>query len=333
MAHTSQNTRAFVEATQYSNFILRNLQDGLLPNTFYRNVSDFSMGDLLNIKSVGAATIQEVSENVPLNYNPIDTGSVSLAITDFVGDGWYITDVLREDGNQVESLHAARGQESTRAIQENFESRFLQVAGANSTDGGIQTVNSGNAINGFLHRYGASGANGQMTMDDLNDMQLSFNKANVPSAGRIAIVDPVVAATFNGLSTPATIVNRGNPAFQGILENGFEQNHQFVMNIFGWDIWTSNRLPTIKTAEAGITESDGATAAATAVGDVNNVFMSVLDDNTRPIMNAWRRMPKTEGQRNVPLKRDEYDVTARWGLGGQRKDTLGVIVTSPTAIA
>lgn len=331
MAHTSANTRAFVEATQYSQFILRNLEDGLLPSTFYRDVSDFGMGDTLNIKSVGAATIQEAAENVPLTYAPIDTGTVTLSITDFVGDGWYITDVLREDGNQIDALHAARAQESTRAIQENFESRFLQVAGASTTDGGVQTINDPNTINGFDHRYGASGGNGQMTLADINYMQLAFNKANVPSAGRIAIVDPVVAATFANLTTPAAVINM-EPKWQGVLENGFEQNHQFVMNLFGFDIWTSNRLPTVVTAEAGITEYDGSTAAAVVAGDVQNVFMSVLDDNTKPIMNAWRRMPKTEGQRNVPLKRDEFDVTARWGMGAQRLDTLGVIFTSPTAI-
>lgn len=331
MAHTSQNTRAFVEATQYSQFILRNLEDGILPNTFFRDVSDFGMGDTLNIKSVGAATIQEVAENVPLTYNPIDTGTVSLSITDFIGDGWYITDVLREDGNQVEALHAARAQESTRAIQENFETRFLQVAGASTTDGGVQTINDPNTINGFDHRYGASGANGQMTLADINYMALAFNKANVPAAGRIAIVDPVVAATFANLTTSGPTVLE--PKWQAVLENSFEQNHNFVMNLFGFDIWTSNRLPVVVTAEAGITQFDGSTAAAVVAGDVQNVFMSVLDDNTRPIMNAWRRMPSTEGQRNVPLKRDEFDVTARWGMGAQRTDTLGVIFTSPTAIA
>lgn len=332
MSHTSQNTRAFVEATQYSEFILRNLDDGRLPDTFFRNVSDFGAGDTLNIKSVGAANIQEVSENVPLVYNPIDTGNVTLSITDFIGDGWYITDVLREDGNQVDALHAARAQESTRAVQENFETRFLQVAGASSTDGGVQTINDHNTVNGHSHRFGASGANGQMTFADLNYMQLSFNKAKVPAAGRIAIVDPVVAATFNNLSAVSTAQDRG-PVFQGILENGFEQNHQFVMNIFGWDIWTSNYLPVVETAEASILQFDRSTAAAVVAGDINNIFMSVLDDNTRPIMNAWRRMPLTEGQRNVPLKRDEFDVTARWGMGAQRVDTLGVILTSPTAIA
>ena len=330
MAHTSLNTRAFVEATQYSQFILRNLMDGMLPDTFFRNVSDFGSGDTLNIKSVGSATIQEVAENVPLVYNPIDTGTVQLSITDFIGDGWYITDVLREDGAQIEALHAARAQESTRAIQENFESRFLQVAGDGTT--GAQTVNTANAVNGHSHRVTGSGTNNTMTLQDLNIMQLSFDKANVPNAGRIAIVDPVVGATLNGLVTTST-TTQNNPKFQSVLEQGFVQNHNFVMNIFGWDIWTSNRLHITTVEEAALLAGDGDAANIASLGNVCNVFMSVLDDNTRPIMNAWRRMPKTEGQRNVPLKRDEFDVTARWGMGAQRTDTLGVILTSPTAIS
>lgn len=46
------NTRAFIEAEQYSDFILMNLHDGLLPDTFYREVSDFMSGDTLHIRLV-----------------------------------------------------------------------------------------------------------------------------------------------------------------------------------------------------------------------------------------------------------------------------------------
>jgi hypothetical protein len=58
--------------------------------------------------------------------------------------------------------------------------------------------------------------------------------------------------------------------------------------------------------------------------------MSVADDNTKPIMAAWRRMPKVEGERNKDLRRDEFVTSARWGFGTQRVDTLGVVITSAT---
>lgn len=49
MSQNRGNSTAFIEAEQYSAFILRNLQDGLLPGTFYRNVSDFGSGTTLHI--------------------------------------------------------------------------------------------------------------------------------------------------------------------------------------------------------------------------------------------------------------------------------------------
>ena len=330
MSHTSANTTAFIEAQQYSSFILTNLPDGMLPEGFYRDVSDFGSGTTLNIKSVGSATIQDVAENVPMTYNPIDTGTVSLSITEFTGDAWYITDVLREDGAQVESLSAARAQESTRAIQEDFETKFLKVCGDGTA--GAQTVNNANNVNGFPHRFTGSGANNTITLGDIQAMTLSFNKANVPMAGRVAIIDPVVATTLSSLAISGT-VSQNQPVWQSILENGWEMNHNFVINIFGWDVWTSNRLFVTEVEEAALVSGDGTAAPIASLGNVANVFMCILDDNTKPIMCAWRRMPKAEGQRNVTLKRDEFDVTCRFGFGAQRIDTLGVILTSATAIA
>lgn len=80
------NTRAFIEAEQYSAFILQNLHDGLLPETFYRNVSDFNSGDTLHIKTVGSVTIQEAAEDTPLVYAPIETGEITMQLTDYIGD-------------------------------------------------------------------------------------------------------------------------------------------------------------------------------------------------------------------------------------------------------
>jgi hypothetical protein len=56
--------------------------------------------------------------------------------------------------------------------------------------------------------------------------------------------------------------------------------------------------------------------------------MNVLDDSTKPIMGAWRQMPKVEGDRNKDLARDEFVTRARYGFGRQRPESLGVILTS-----
>lgn len=309
MAQNRANSTAFIESEQYSAFILRNLHDGLLPGAMFRNVSDFGSGTTLHIKTVGTVTIQDGAEEVPFDYSPIESGEVTLTITDYIGDAWYVTDELREDGAQVEALMAARSQESTRAIQETFETRFLSRCNSSQTNA------NANSINGFAHRIASAVANNIATLDHFISMKLAFDKANVPMAGRVAIVDPVVGATLDRLVS----ISRDVTAFgEMILKDGWSRDHQFLMNLYGWNIITSNRLATGSF-------SDGTTTVTTGVA---NVFMSVADDNTKPIMAAWRRMPKVEGERNKDLRRDEFVTSCRFGFGTQRVDTLGILITS-----
>jgi hypothetical protein len=325
MAQNTGNTTAFIEAEQYSQFILENLNDYLLPEGLYRDVSDFGSGTNLNIKTVGTVTIQDAAEDVPLTFSPIDTGTITLAITDYVGDAWKVTDELREDGSQIDSLMAMRAMESTRALGEQHESRFLSVAGTAQTNANV------NLVNGRPHRWvagGASAINRIMTMSDFIAMKLAFDKANVPAGGRIALVDPIVEATINSLTNIVNVSN--NPMFEGMITEGFARDHKFVRNIFGFDIWTTNFLP-VKTATEALNASSYGLANDTAeIGDVANIFMSIADDSTKPIMHAWRRQPKTEGWRDQEERSDKFQVTSRFGFGAQRLDTLGVIFTTST---
>lgn len=309
MAQLTTNTTAFIEAEQYSKFILLNLHDGLLGEQFYRNVSDFGSGTTLHIKTIGSVTVQDAAEDVPLVYNPIESGEVTLTITQYKGDAWYVTDDLREDGAQIDALMAQRAAEGTRAIQEVFETTFLATANS------AQTNANPNTINGFPHRISSTETNNVFALSQLIAMRLAFDKANVPAEGRVFICDPVVEATLNGL---VTITHDVTPFGEGILRAGLSSGMRFVQQLFGFDIILSNRLP------RG-TFSDGTTSVSNAVA---NIAMCVTDDQTKPIMVAWRRMPKTEGERNKDRRRDEYVTTCRYGMGPQRVDTLGVIITS-----
>lgn len=309
MSQNRANSQAFIEAEQYSSFILRNLHDGMLPGSFFRNVSDFGSGSTLNIKTIGSVTIQDGAEDVAFEYSPIESGEVTMTITDYVGDAWYVNDELREDGSQVEALMAARSSESTRAIQETFESRFL--AKCNS----LQTNAAANNVNGFAHRVASTAAGNVGQLSDLIALKLAFDKANVPMAGRVLIVDPVFGATLDGL---VSIGKDVTPFAERILADGFGRDHQFLMDLYGWTIIQSNRLPKGDF-------SDGTTAVT---GAVANIAMCVADDNCKPVMAAWRRMPRVEGERNKDLRRDEFVTSSRWGFGGQRVDTLGVYITS-----
>jgi len=320
MANVRSNTGAFINDEQYSSFILTNLHDALLPEVFYRNVSDFGSGTTLNIKTVGTRSIQDAEENSDLAYSPIDTNTITLTITEYVGDAMYVTDDLKEDGDQVEQLVAMSGVETARAIQEDFETKFLLTAY------NAQTAADPNNINGFSHRRVATGTNQTLKEEDLIDLALAFDKANVPMAGRVAIVDPVVAATFNKKVTLSAGLDR-NPMFQEAFESTFTKEHKFIGHIFGWDIYVSNRLPEV----ANGVDIDGTTSTTQA--SVANLFMNVIDDNTKPVMAAWRRQPRSETERNKDKRRDETVTTARYGFGVQRTDSLGVIVTSASHTA
>lgn len=313
MANTTANTRAFIEAEQYSDFILMNLHDGLLPDSFYRDVSDFLSGDTLHIKTIGAVTLQETEEDTPLVYNAIESGEITMTITTYLGNAWYITDDLREDGSQIDQLMAAYSTEHTRAIQERFESDFLDKAASI-----YKTATTPMNVNGFKHFIVSAETNNIFSLEHLIELRLSADKANVPAAGRVFIVDPVVEATLN---KKVTITNAVTPFGADILARGLAMGQRFVNQWYGWDIITSNRL------YVGAA-NDGTTSLASAV---YNIGMCILDDQTKPIMGAWRRRPSVEGGRSKELRRDEFVDTARYGFGVQRIDTLFCVATSPTA--
>jgi len=306
------NTRSFIEAEQYSAFILMNLHDGMLPGTFYRNVNDFGSGDTLHIKTIGTVTLQEAAEDTPLIYNPIESGEITFKITEYKGDAWYITDDLREDGAQVDRLMAERASESTRAFQEIVETDFLKT-GAEVYAAG----STGFPINGFPHYVVSAETNAVFALSHLIAMRLAFDKANVPETGRIFVCDPVVEATLNGL---VTITHDVTPFGAEILRDGMSRGMRMSMNLFGWDIIHSNRLHKTEAA------NDGTTSLSVPV--VFNMFMCILDDQTKPIMYATRRDPRVEGERNKDYARDEFVTRARYGFGVQRLDTMGCLVTS-----
>ena len=286
----------------------------MLPTSMYRNVADFGSGDTLHIKTVGTVTLQDAAEDTPLDYNPIETGEITFTISEYEGDAWYVTDDLREDGTDIDRLMAERAAESTRALQESFETKFLKTAAVSMPNSDPYNVN------GFAHKIVSGATNDVFTLSHLIQMRLAFDKANVPAEGRVFICDPVVEATLNGL---VTITSDISPFAVNLIEGGMARGQRFIMNLYGWDIVTSNRLH--------VADANDGTNSIT--GAVNNLCMCVLDDQTKPVMAAWRRMPKTEGERNKDRARDEFVVRSRYGFGVQRLDSLGLIATSATAIA
>lgn len=319
--NTSSNTAPAIRAEVYSEMMLETLKDGYLPDGLHRDVTDFGDGTTLNIPTIGEMTLFDLVEGQPTPTSALDTGSITLTINRHKGVAGFVTDEFKENGYKAAQVESNIVPLSLRSIKEAYETDLL--AQAVSTANSMVTLADPNTINGFDHRWIANATNNTLSLDDFVHAKLAFDKANVPDEGRIAIVDPITEASVNSIANLVNVSN--NPQFEGMVTTGFAKNRKFLRNIFGFDIWISNRLPRI--ASESIT-SVSAPGAASITSGVNNIFMCIADDQCKPFMGAMRRMPRVEGDRNTSERRDEYHVTARWGFAPQRAETLISVITS-----
>lgn len=319
MANTTTNSSALIKATVFSDFLLKAIHEGLLPDGLHRDVSDFGDGDSLTIPTMGEGVLRDYAEGQAAKYDAIDSGTISLAITEYVQAGAAVTRKLQQDGYKAAEMEALIPGEHLRLIQERYEADLLATVNE-------QTLSDPNAVNSFDHRWVASSGttNGVVTLEDFIYAKLAFDKALMPDEGRVAIVDPVTEAALNILIGNQAFIN--NPQFMGLVESGFAKGKRFFRHIFGWDVWVSNRLPTVtETINGGPHSSSKAVTA----GKVN-VFMSTYDDMHKPFMGAWRQMPHVDGEFNKDLQQDEYVTTARWGFGMQRPQAVIGVLASAT---
>lgn len=311
-----------IKAQVFSEFMLELIVDGYLPDGMHRDVSDFGDGETLFIPVMGETVLRDYVEDTGVEFDPVDTGQIMLTITEYVSAATYVTDKLKQDAYKAAALEAAIPKEHLRVIKDRYESDLLAQANK-------QTLGNLNTINGFAHRWIANSATtpGVLTMEDFIYAKLSADKAFMPEENRIAIVDPLTEAAINMLAGNQAF--NYNPMFKGIAESGFAKGKKFLRNIYGWDIYVSNRLA--RNAAAETITSPTAGTSTTLSGGIANIFGCFADDQHTPFMGAMRQMPSSEGFRNTTFKRDEYSTTSRWGFGLQRPESLIVIVSSPTA--
>lgn len=329
IGNTTSNSSALRRAEVYSSMILNIIDDGFLPDGLHRDVSDFGDGDTLNITTFGEAIVRDLAEGQEPVVDALDTGRITLTISEHKGAANALTDEMKEDSHQAAQFDASIVPAQMNAMKKVYETNLLNQQSK-------QIAGNTNNVNNYAHRFVASGGSGErvMTLDDIIYLKLAFDKANLPPEGRILIVDPIVEATLNSLSNLVNVTN--NPHFEGIVETGFARSMKFIKNIFGFDIWCSNRLPRIEAVElldttAGTTVKAPSGSDSAEIGDIVNQAWCVSDDTVTPIMGAWRRQPRIEGFRNVPRRQDEFFLTARWGFGLQRPQSMISIVTSGTA--
>jgi len=304
-----------VRSELWSDQIKEILLDRLQGTKYVRWLSGFPDGNQFTIPSIGEIPMRETAENSPVVYDAIDTGEFNFTIDRYVESATYITDKAKQDAYYANQLIASFVPKMRRALEENMETSIFQLIQS-------QTLSDPNSINSASHRFVASGnTNTTLALADFAKAKYALDKANVTGA-RVAVVDPSQEYVLNTLTNLVQVDS--NPRFEGIINTGFVNDitgMSFIRNIYGFDVYVSNYLPT----QGAETISGTASPSATVV----NLFFGMGGDVT-PFVGAWRQMPNVEFERNKDLRRDEYVMNARFGLKLYRPESVVGILSKNT---
>lgn len=310
---TTGNSAILTRSEIWSSQLKEVLQDELNAQGWVNWLSEFPDGDQFTIPSIGESTVRDYTEDTDIVFDALDTGEFPFTITEYLSSGHYITEKARQDLFYSAQLEAKFLPSQARALQEKIETDVLALSAGGASGG--QTADDANVINGADHRFVGTGTNETMAVADFAKALYALKKANVPSSNLIAIVDPSVEYEINTLTNIVNVSN--NPRWEGIVESGIGSGMTFVKNIFGFDVFVSNYLPTANETIGGLT-----TAAGKA-----NVFFSASSPDLLPFMGAMRQMPKVDGGFDYKKQREEYVTTARYGLKVYRQENLVCVLT------
>lgn len=283
----------------------------------------------LTVNSIGELEADDWFESKALPERRMDTGKFTFTINEFKGIKVPFTDHFFETSFQANQVLAATPAKMKRAMDVYMETKILELANA-------QDLNSDNAINGFKHRFTASGDGiaapaDSLTLQDFSYAKTSLRKAAAPMTNLIAVVDPLTEHNLNVKSQIVDISN--NPRWEGIVETGMLDGTglRFSRNIYGFDVYVSDFLADIDADEAGLTTYNGTANGATA-GFKSNIFMSVGGDAS-PFIGAMGRSPRMTSWRDEDIETEYHQLTQSFGLALYRPENMITVLSSPTAIA
>lgn len=310
--HTTIGDEHLIRSQLWSRQLKELVLDDLFAMKFIRTITDFPDGEVLNIPSLGEATTHDFAEGMAIKYNKLDTGNFQFSFDQYMYSANAISEKFKRDSYYSSDVVAAFVPRQHRAIMDRVETRIL------SRPNDYQTTSQLNEINGAPHRWVASGTNQEIVLEDFARAWYALKKANMPMTNLVAIVDPSVAYT---LQTQANIVNLLSPMpmWGEVVRKGIVTGMQFQFNIYGFDVYVSNYLPT------GITE----TIDGTSVSDgVANLFFSAAPGDTMPIIGGFRQMPTVYSEFNKDLQQTEYLTIAEFGFAVYRPENIVTVLSS-----
>jgi hypothetical protein len=306
------NTQNLFRTNLWSRQIKELLLDELNAMKFVRIISDFPDGYTLNIPSIGEATQQDFVEGQAIKYNALDTGNFTFSFDQYKYSANAISEKFKRDSYYSQDVISAFVPRQHRVLMEGVESRIL--AQANNA----QTASNLNAINGANHRWVASGTGQTIALKDFALARNSLFKANVPIRDLVAIIDPATAYT---LETQTNLVNFLSPnrQWQNVVSDGIITGFKFMFNVYGFDVYISNYLPTISSETIN---------SVSVTSGVCNYFFSAAPGDTLPWIGAFRQLPTVYSEFNKDLQQEEYLTVTEYGFKLYRPENMINILTT-----
>lgn len=311
---STQTNEHMIRSSLWSQQLKDVLYSDLTGWKYVKTLTDFPDGDTFNIPSIGQAEVSNYVENTPVKYTALDTGNFQFSIDQYIHSGTYITEKMKQDSFYMNELVSTFVPKQNRAIQEHMETKILAAGPAG------QTASNSNTINGGKHRFVGSGTGQIIGVKDFANALFALKKANVPQMNLVAIVDPSVEAAINQISNITNVSN--NPRWEGIIETGIATDMKFIKNIFGFDVYVSNYLP------SGLSETIDSVAVTNGVA--NQFFAAVPD--LLPVIGAVRQPPKVDSEYNKDFQREEYVTTCRYGVKFFRPENLVTVITDSSKV-
>jgi len=292
------------------------LLDDLFAMQFVRILTDFPDGTTLNIPSIGEAETADFVEGQAIKYNRMDTGNFQFSFDQYKYSAHSVSEKFKRDSYYASDVVSSFVPLQHRALMEAVETRVFERGNSGQTASSLNTINGGN------HRFVASGTGETLTKNDFARAWYALKKANVPMTNLTAVVDPSVAYAF---MTETNLVNlmSPNPQWAPIVNSGLVTGMKFVFNIFGFDVYVSNYLPT------GIVETINGLSVTVGVA---NQFFSAAPGDIKPIIGGFRQMPTVHSEFNKDLQQEEFLTIAEYGFKLYRPENLVIILSDTDQI-
>jgi hypothetical protein len=306
------NTSNLTRTNIWSRTIKELLLDDLIAMKWVRVLSDFPDGQTINIPSIGEAQQDDYVEGQAIKYNSMATGNFTFSFNQYKYSANAISEKFKRDSFYAQDVISAFVPRQHRVLMEGVETVILAQINAG------QTVSNTNTINTAQHRWVGQGASQALTLQDLAAARYSMKKANVPMRDLVAIVDPSV---IYSLQTQTNLINliTPDPKWQKITSDASETGFKFEMNVFGFDLYSSNYLPAI---------SSETISSTTVTTGTCNYFFSAAPGDTLPVVGAFRQMPTVFSEFNKDLQQEEYLTITEYGFKLYRPENIVNILTA-----